>query len=234
MLDIIMKIAATNANKQYESLENISINVANYNTTGYKAKRFEQYLTPENQLGGLSRTDTAQGDLMTTKRELDISIKGPGYIPVAQPDGTIAYTRDGSFTLNNQGYIVNMRGDIVGEGIKVPIDYEKFQFKEDGTVLVKTTKEPNFVPIGKVNLIQFKVPEKLKSIGYNKLLPTDESGEPTFDHESKIKQGFLERANVNIHDQVEQILRLNASLISNMRIIKFADDLYQKAVNLRQ
>lgn len=234
MLDMIMKIAAANANKQYESLENVSLNVANYNTTGYKAKRFEQFLTIDDRLDGVSRIDTNKGDLMMTQRELDIGVDGFGYIPVTQPDGTIAYTRDGSFTLNSQGYIVNMRGDIVGEGIKVPIDYEKFQIKADGSVLVKTTQKADFEPLGKINLVKFAVPEKLKSIGYNKLVATDESGTAAPDAESKIKQGFLERANVRIHGQIEQILRLNASLISNMRIIKFADDLYRQSVNLRQ
>jgi flagellar basal-body rod protein FlgG len=234
MLDVIMQLAARNANRQYESLENVSLNVANYNTTGYKAKRFEQFLTIDNRLDGVSRVDAGKGDLMTTKRELDMGVEGFGYIPVSQPDGTIAYTRDGSFTLDSQGYIVTMHGDIVGEGIKVPANYEKFQIKADGSVLVQTEKNANFEPLGKINLVRFPVAEKLKSIGYNKLVPTAESGEPIADTESKARQGFLERSNVSVHEQVEQILRLNASLISNMRIIKFADDLYQKAVNLRQ
>lgn len=234
MLDIIMKIAAANANRQYESLENVSLNVANYNTTGYKAKRFEQFLTSDDRLDGVTRVDASKGDYMTTQRELDIAVDGFGYIPLTQPDGTPAYTRDGSFTLNSQGYIVTMRGDMVGEGIKVPINYKKFQFKKDGSVLVQTTDNTNFVPLGKVNLVKFTVPEKLKSVGYNKLVATAESGEALPDTDSHVKQGFLERANVNIHGQIEQVLRLNASLISNMRIIKFADDLYRQSVNLRQ
>lgn len=234
MLDVIMQLAARNANRQYESLENVSLNVANYNTTGYKAKRFEQFLTIDNRLDGVTRVDAGKGDLMVTKRELDMGVEGFGYIPLSQPDGTIAYTRDGSFTLNSQGYIVTMHGDIVGEGIKVPINYQKFQIKRDGSVLVQLEKNTDFQPLGKINLVRFPVAEKLKNIGYNKVLPTEESGAPVADTESQARQGFLERANVNVHEQIEQILRLNASLISNMRIIKFADDLYQKAVNLRQ
>lgn len=234
MFDAIMRIAAANANKQTESLDSISTNVANYNTTGYKAKRFEQYLTSDSRLEGLNRVDTSRGDLMKTQRELDIAIDGAGYIPVTQPDGTVAYTRDGSFSLNSQGYIVTNRGDLVGEGIKAPADYKQFEFKQDGTVLVKTTSDADFKPIGKISLVRFPSPEKLTNIGYNKLQVSDDSGTPLPDTGSNIKQGFLERSNVNVYGQIEQILRLNASLISNIRIIKFSDDLYRQSVNLKQ
>jgi flagellar basal-body rod protein FlgG len=234
MLDYIMRVASANANKQFESLENISLNVANYNTNGYKAKRFEQYLTTAGTLGGTTRIDTSKGDIMATKNPMDIAVDGFGYIPVTQPDGTTAYTRDGSFTLNSKGMLITNRGDMVGEGIQIPIDYQKLQFKQDGTVLVQTPEAADFRPIGKIDLVRFANPEKLTGIGDNKLLASKESGGPVLDKDSNIKQGFLERANVNVYAQVEQILRLNAGLISNMRIIKFTDDLYSKAINLKQ
>ena len=234
MFDYIMRVASANANKQFESLENISLNVANYNTSGYKAKRFEQYLTSAGTLSGTTRVDTGKGDAMVTQRPLDIAVDGFGYIPITLPDGTTAYTRDGSFTLNSKGMMVTNRGDMVGEGIQVPINYKQIQFKPDGTVLVQTPDAADFKPIGKLDLVRFTNPEKLASIGENKLKVTQESGEPMLDKDSRIKQGFLERSNVNVYSQIEQILRLNASLISNMRIIKFTDDLYTKAVNLKQ
>jgi flagellar basal-body rod protein FlgG len=234
MFDSIMKLAAANAMKQTESLDSVSTNVANYNTTAYKAKRFDQYLTSDSRLDGTTRIDTSKGDMMMTKRELDIAVDGAGYIPVTQPDGSIAYTRDGSFSINSQGYIVTNRGDIVGEGIKVPIEYKKFQIRRNGEIRVQTEVGGEFKPLGKINLVRFASPEKLTNIGYNKLLASSESGDPQADTDSLIKQGFLERANVNIYGQIEQILRLNASLISNIRIIKFSDELYRQAVNLRQ
>ena len=234
MLDYIMRVASINANKQFESLENISLNVANYNTNGYKAKRFEQYLSSAGTLGGTVRIDTAKGDLITTKNPLDIGVDGFGYIPVTQPDGTTAYTRDGSFTLSSKGMIVTNRGDVVGEGITVPNNYKQIQIRHDGTVCIQTAASAEFKPIGKIDLVRFTNPEKLTSIGENKLVPSKESGEPMLDKESLVKQGTLERGNVNVYTQVEQILRLNAGLISNMRIIKFADDLYSKAINLKQ
>ncbi len=234
MLDVIMKLAASNASKQFQSLGSISNNIANYNTTGYKAQRFEQYLTSDDRLEGTVKVDASKGLAMITKRELDISVDGFGYIPVTQPDGTVAYTRDGSLTLNSKGYIVNHRGDIVADGIQVPIDYEKIQIREDGEVRVKTPKNQDYNVIGKITLAKFPNPEALKNLGYNKVAITPESGEPIADVNSKIKQGTLERSNVSVHMQIDQVLRLNASLISNLRIIKFADDLYRQSVNLKQ
>jgi flagellar basal-body rod protein FlgG len=124
---------------------------------------------------------------------------------------------------------------MVGDGIRIPVNYKQIQIQADGTVGVKTKADPdNFKPVGKISLMRFANPEGLKSIGYNKLLASDASGQPVVDGDSKLKQGNLERANVNVNLQIEQILRLNAGLISNMRIIKFADDLYRQAVNLKQ
>ncbi|WP_373532229.1 flagellar hook-basal body protein [Vampirovibrio sp.] len=234
MLDVIMRLAANNAGKQFQSLGAISNNIANFNTTGYKAQRFEQYLTSDDRMENSLRVDASKGLAMITKRELDVSIDGFGYIPVTQPDGVVAYTRDGSFALNSEGIIVTNRGDIVADGIKVPINYENIQIQKDGEVRVKVTGSQTFQPIGKITMARFANPETLKSLGYNKLTPTPESGQPMVDTESKISQGTLERSNVSIHGQIDQILRLNASLISNIRIIKFADDLYRQSVNLKQ
>jgi flagellar basal-body rod protein FlgG len=235
MIDHIMKLAATNANKQFEVLEQISINVANINTTGYKTKRFEQYLTTDGRLDGSVRVDTAQGNLMLTNNKFDFAVDGFGYIPVTQPDGTVAYTRDGSFTLNSQGYLVTQRGDIIGDGIKVPIDYKDIKIWPDGSIKVKTVNKPDEeTPIGKLSLVRFPNPEGLKNIGYNKLVANDQSGEPIEDTDSKVKQGMLERANVFVPGQIDSILRLNAGVIANMRVVKFSDDLFRQAVNLKQ
>jgi flagellar basal-body rod protein FlgG len=165
---------------------------------------------------------------------MDVAVSGFGYIPVTQPDGTTAYTRDGSFSLNSQGYIITQRGDIVGGGIQIPVDYSDIQIKPDGGVSVKTKEKPEFEEIGKISMVRFPNSEGLKNIGYNKVVVSAESGEPETDKDSQLKQGCLEQANVNVHSQIDQVLRLNAGLISNMRIIKFADDLYRQSVNLKQ
>jgi len=235
MFDGIMRLAASNATTQTQALADVSINIANMNTVGYKNKRFEYFLTMDNRLVGQEVTETSQGNRMLTNRPLDICVEGPGYIPVTQPDGMTAYTRDGSFEVNSQGYLVSKRGDMVGDGIKLPVDYKSLHIDEDGKVSVKTSKSGlSYDTIGKIKLVNFRNPAALKDIGYNKLVATNESGEALKDQESQIRQHSLERSNTEIHEEVERVLRLNASIISNYRIIKFSDDLYRQSVNLRQ
>lgn len=234
MLDHIMKLAATNATRQFEILSGVTVNIGNINTNGYKTARFEHFLTTDGRVESVRRVDTSPGATMITQRELDIAVDGFGYIPVTQPDGTVAYTRDGSLALNSQGYLVTQRGDMVGDGIQIPADYKTVRIQQDGTVELQTASKPDYHAVGKISLVRFVNPEKLENIGYNKLRATDEAGAPVSDTDSKIKQGNLERANVNVHHQVDHVLRLNAGVISNMRVIKFSDDLYRQAVNLKQ
>ena len=234
MLNHIMKTASENATKQFGVLDKVSQNIANLNTPGFKAERFEQYLRPDGQIEGVSRSDYAQGDRMITRRPLDVAVQGFGFIPVTQPDGTTAYTRDGSFSLNSEGYIVTNRGDMVGSGIQVPVDYQDIKIYEDGVVKVKITEQAAEQQVGKVDLVKFMNPEGLTHIGYNKVLASGDSGEALSDGDSKLKQGMLERSNVNVFVQVDQILRLNASILSNINVIRFADDVFRSAVNLRQ
>lgn len=235
MLQNIMRVASDNGTKQFSVLEQVTNNIANLNTPGYKVRRFDQYLMPDGRLEGVTRTDTSQGPVMTTKRDFDIAIDGEGYIPVTQPDGTVAYTRDGSFAKNAEGFLVTQRGDLVGEGIKLPINYNQLFIKPDGNIQIvdKASAPPR--TIGKIELVNFPNPEGLKAIEHNKLLATDASGTARkITVTAQIKQGALERSNVNVFFQVDQILRLNASVISNLRVIRFADDIYRQSVNLKQ
>ncbi len=234
MLDHIIRQAADAGNKQFEKLERVTTNVANLNTTGYKVKRFEQYLSVDGQIDGVERVDTSQGSIMVTRRELDIAIQGDGYIPVTQPDGTIAYTRDGSFSKNSEGFLMTNRGDLVGDGIRLPLNYEKLFITDRGEVQVKLAGKIEPDTLGQIKLVTFANPEGLKSIGYNKLVATGESGEAAEIETKGIRQGSLERANVSMFHQIDHILRLNASVLSNMKIVKFTDDVYRQAVNLRQ
>ena len=230
-----MKQASTNANRQLEVLGAVTQNIANFNTTGYKAVRFEQYLTPDGRLDGVTRTDPGNGPIAVTRRETDIAIDGFGYLPVTQPDGTVAYTRDGSMSINSQGYMVTPRGDMIADGIQIPADYQSIKITQDGKVSVsRQNNGGNAEIVGQINVVRFANPEGLKIIGGNKLVETTDSGVPQADADSKIKQGCLERSNVNVFFQIDQVLRLNAGLVANLRVIKFADDIYSKAVNLRQ
>lgn len=229
-----MQLAADNAMKQVNTLEKITTNISNMNTVGYKTNRFETYLRPDGTLDGVERTDTSKGNIMLTNRPLDVAIDGFGYMPVTQPDGTVAYTRDGSLALNSEGFLVTNRGDLVGTGFQIPGNYKSINIGKDGTIKINVEEGDDGQLIGKLNLVRFANPEGLKSIGNNKLVVTSESGEAVLDNDSKLKQGNLERANVNMFHQIDSVLRLNASMFTNIKMMKLYDDLFRQSVNLRQ
>ncbi len=236
MLHQIMKFSADAANMQFEVLDRVTQNVANLNTNGYKIKRFDQYLRSDGVVSGIERFDYTQGSIMVTQRQLDVALKGEGFIPVTQPDGQKAFTRDGSFTRNSEGMIITNYGDVVGSGIQLPVNYKKIIITEQGEVKVQLHNKLKPELLGKIKLVNFANPEGLESIGQNKLVPTKKSGEAEAmaDKMTLFKQGSLERSNVNVFAQVDEILRLNAGLLSNMKIVKFTDDVYRQATNLKQ
>lgn len=235
MLDQMMILAADQSTRSYQLLDAVSQNIGNYNTWGYKAVRFDQYMRPNGNLDLEKRVDTSQGPTVVTKRELDVAVNGPGYIQVTRPDGTTAYTRNGSFARNAQGFIVTPHGDLVGTGIQIPARYHHLEIKNDGTVSLMEEAGSPLKEIGHISLVNFTNPEGLNSIGQNLLVETESSGAPVkmTDHHA-IQQGRLEQSNINLHYAIEDILRLNAGVISNLRVIKAVDEIYREAVNLRQ
>lgn len=225
----------TNANAMFEAFGYISTNVANLNTNGFKAQRFETYLNVDGSLEGRLRTNYSKGDLVRTANDLDIGIDGAGFIPVTSKTGSIAYTRDGSFAVNSQGYLVTPDGWLVADGIKLPANYDRLKIQPDGSIEVLKTNSTTFEKLGKIPLVSFNNPEGLKSIEGNKVVPTSASGKATLiaDHTS-IKQGMLEKANVDIFSYVNESLKLNGSLIASTRLVKVVDEIYRQSINLRQ
>ena len=224
-----------NTNVQFERLGYISNNIGNLNTNAYKSVRFEQVLDENGYLDGEVRYDYSQGSFMRTGRELDVALTGPGFIPVTSPNGDVQYTRDGSFKLDKDGYIVTNDGYLVGDGIKVPVNHEGLRIKQDGTVMIIEKGHTQHTVLGKIPVVQFQHPEGLKSAEYNKVIATEESGEPRLIKEHNyIGQGGLERSNANYIANVNEVLRLNSSMIAGTRLIKVIDDMYQKSINLTQ
>jgi len=224
-----------NANTMFESFGYISSNVANLNTNGYKAQRFETYMNVDGSMEGRMRTDYSQGSLVRTANELNIGIEGAGFIPVTNKNGTVAYTRDGAFAVNSEGYLVTSDGWLVADGIKIPANYDKLKIQTDGTVTVLGSSDGKFEKIGKIPLVNFNNPEGLKKLEGNKVAQTTESGKAKLvENHQSIKQGTLEKANVDVFTYVNESLKLNASLIASTRLVKVVDEVYRQSINLRQ
>lgn len=224
-----------NALTQFERMGYYSENVGNWNTNGYKAVRFEEIMGENGYTRGVIRTDHTKGSIQATKNPLDVAIDGPGFIPVTSQSGEIYYTRDGSFHVGREGVIMNNNNDIVGAGIRIPAESVKVEIKGDGEVFYYTdlAKEPEY--IGTIPLVVFQNPEGLKEVGGNRYQKTEISGEEQIvvDH-NRLKQCSIERSNVDIFEHVNDIMRVNASLLASTTLMSAIDQMYEKAINIRE
>lgn len=235
----LMQQAAQNGMMNMKVLEAVTINVANQHTTAYKTRRVDLVTAEDGRLETLPRTLTGQGALQLTHRTLDVGIEGDGYFVVTQRDGRVAYTRNGSFAKNSEGYLVTGHGDLLGTGIQVPMEYESLRIDEQGNIKVRPDKESPYKIIGRLPVVRFVNPEGLNFVGQSRWVPTEKSGPPQLIvegsvHQTRLRQGFVERSNLNMFHQVDEILRLNAGVIANFKIIRFIDDIFRQATSLRQ
>ena len=225
-----------NVQSQFEKLGHISSNVSNMNTNGYKAVRFDQLLDEDGYLDGYIRRDfSGCGSTLRTENILDVALTSPGFIPVTSPTGDVTYTRDGRFKLDKEGYLITSDGYLVGEGIQIPANYDSLRIKEDGSIFIQQEGKSQPIKIGKIPVVQFANAEGLKPTDGNKLIATQESGEPMLDKENKsFVQGAVELSNVDLHAEVYNILRLNTSVKASFAMMRIVDDMYNKSINLRQ
>lgn len=231
----IIRRNTTNALTQFERMGFYSENISNWSTNAYKATRFEEILGENGYSKGVIRTDHVQGSIQVTKRDLDIALNGPGFVPVTSQSGEIYYTRDGAFCLGKDGILMTQSGDIVGSGIYIGGDTVKTRIDKNGDVYTykELSGEPEYK--GTIPVVTFQNPEGLKEVGDNKYIKTEISGDEQMvcDH-TKISQYSIERSNVDMFDTVNQVMRVNASLLASTTLMQAVDQMYEKAINLRQ
>lgn len=231
----IIRKGMNNALTQFERLGHVSNNLANYTTNGYKTVTFEQMLHEDGYLTGSIRTDYKNGSIKVTSNPYDVALTDKGFIPVVSPEGEIAYTRDGSFKQGAEGYLVTRDGWMVGDGIKIPTNCYNFTIKPNGEVFAKDTVDTPERKIGTIPLVNFDCPEGLKQHGMNKLIPTDESGDAQLvKNPDCFAQNNIETSNTNIFASMTDILRINASMLASTKMMKVVDDMYNKAINIRE
>lgn len=260
-MDPALHTAATGMAAQQARVEVISNNLANVNTTGFKRSRahFEDLLyqstqgattvqgadadtTPEIQIGrgtrlaAVQRVDL-QGPIEQTGRPLDLAIEGDGFFQVTMPDGTLAYTRDGSFTISDQGALVTHGGYTVAPGISIPADAVDLTVSRTGIVTVRVPGSADPVEVGRIELARFTNAPGLRAMGENLYQETAASGEPTtgFPQEAgfgRVLQGGLEGSNVEIvQEMVDMITAMRAYEI-NSKAVQSAERMAEVANNL--
>jgi flagellar basal-body rod protein FlgG len=230
----------------------ISNNLANVNTTGFKRDRasFEDMLyqnlrQPGAQVGADAQAPTGlmlgtgvrivatekthtQGSLVTTKNALDMAVQGDGFFQVAQPDGTIGYSRDGSFKLSATGQLVTANGAPLQPAITIPPNVSSISIGQDGTVSVETAAGGGAQVLGQIQIARFANPAGLQAIGQNMLKETTASGAPIVSQPGQggagqLMQGALEASNVNVVEEMVNMIETQRAYEINSKAISAVD-----------
>lgn len=254
-------ISKTGLDAQQTQMDVISNNLANVSTTGFKRSRavFEDLLYQTiRQPGAQSSQQTqlptglqlgtgvrpvaterifTQGNLQQTSNDKDVAIQGSGFFQVLLPDGATAYTRDGSFQINDQGQLVTSSGFPVQPAITLPADIQSMTIGRDGTVSITQAGSANTVQVGTIQLATFINPAGLMSKGENLYVETTASGNantntPGTNGAGLLTQGYVETSNVNVVEELVNMIQTQRAYEINSKAITTSDQMLQKLTQM--
>jgi flagellar basal-body rod protein FlgG len=256
--------AGSGMTAQQMSIDSIANNLANANTTGFKARRtqfqdllYQSFLQPGAAAGaqtvvpsglqlGLGTRPSAnsiiftQGSFTQTDNPLDVVIQGKGFFQVKRPTGETAYTRSGNFQLDRDGNIVTATGDPIQPQITIPAQAQGITIASDGTVSYTQPGQTAGQIAGQIQLANFTNPGGLNSIGNGLFMPTDASGDATVGNPGgqeglgSLQQGYLESSNVSIVEEFINMITSQRAFEANSKVVKAADEMYQQVNNIAQ
>jgi flagellar basal-body rod protein FlgG len=250
-------IAKTGMEAQQTQLDTISHNLANVGTNGFKrghvvfedliyqnlrqagAASSDQTLLPTGLQVGLgvrpvaSSRNFSQGNLQQTSNNLDLAIKGQGFFQIQQPDGTSAYTRDGSLQVDANGQLVTNAGYVVQPGISIPPNAQSVTIAADGTVSVALPGQPTPQAVGQLTLASFVNPAGLEPRGQNLWAETAASGAPQAGAPGSnglgaLQQGMVETSNVNVVEELVAMIQTQRAYELNSKAIQTSDQMLQR------
>jgi flagellar basal-body rod protein FlgG len=250
-------ISKTGMEAQQMQLDVISNNLANVSTNGFKKSHAvfedlmyqnlrqvgtatsEQSTLPTGLQVGLgvravaTSRSFAQGNLQQTSNNLDIAIQGNGFFQLTMPDGTIGYTRDGAFQIDNQGRMVNSGGLPLSGGITVPANATAISVAPDGTVSASIPGSTAPQAIGTIALASFINPPGLEPKGQNIYAESAASGQPNAGTAGAnglgtLMQGFVETSNVNVVQELVTMIQTQRAYEMNSKAIQTSDQMLQK------
>jgi flagellar basal-body rod protein FlgG len=257
-----LNTAATGMKAQELNVQVISNNIANMRTTGYKRQRaeFQDMLYEHVRRIGTQTSDQGnilpvgvdlgsgvktvgtprimtQGTLSQTGGDLDVGIRGEGFFKILLPDGTFAYTRDGSFQMDNQGRIVTVQGNLVQPGITIPQNSTALTINNHGQVSVVPNGSTTPTVLGQLTLTRFINKAGLLPIGDNMFTETPASGAPqdgvaSVDGMGDLQQGNLEQANVEAVTEISDLIASQRAYEMNAKVITATDQMLQSVSNL--
>jgi flagellar basal-body rod protein FlgG len=258
-----LSIAATGMLAQQTNVDVISNNIANMNTTAFKRQRaeFQDLLYQQVERpgagagGGDSKSPSGiqigagvrtagvyrigeQGAFTTTDNKYDLAIEGAGYFQVTLPSGETAYTRAGSFQVNDQGELVTADGYKLEPGISIPAEAVDVSIGRTGMVQVKLDGQPDMQDVGQLQLATFVNEAGLEARGGNLLLATSASGQPNVASPGdpgfgSLRQGYLEASNVNPVAEITALISAQRAYEMNSRVVKTVDEMLATSSQLR-
>ncbi|PKO53730.1 MAG: flagellar basal-body rod protein FlgG [Betaproteobacteria bacterium HGW-Betaproteobacteria-2] len=254
-------ISKTGLDAQQTQMDVVANNLANVSTNGFKRSRavFEDLLYQTiRQPGAQSSQQTqlptglqigtgvrpvstervfTQGNLQQTSNDKDVAIQGQGFFQVLLPDGATAYTRDGSFQINDQGQLVTSSGFPVQPAITIPADVQSLSIGRDGTVSITQAGNANTVQVGTIQLATFINPAGLLSKGENLYVETAASGAantntPGTNGAGLLTQGYVETSNVNVVEELVNMIQTQRAYEINSKAITTSDQMLQKLTQM--
>ncbi len=255
--------AATGMQAQQMNIDNMSNNLSNVNTHGFKKGRilFQDLLYQDIKAAGAVTAAGinhpsgiqmgmgvatvaiqkihSQGNYENTYNQLDLTIEGDGYFQITLPDGNIGYIRSGAFSIDANGDVVSPEGYLLEPGINIPDNALSISVSNDGIFSVKLPGEVEETELGQIEIARFVNPTGLDSIGENVYLATGASGAaqvgiPSEDGFGKVRQGFLETSNVVMVNEMVNMITGQRAYEMNSKAIQTSDEMLQTVAGLKR
>ena len=247
-------VAKSGLDAQQTQMAVTANNLANVNTTGFKRSHavFEDMIYQNiRQVGGQAAQDAqlpsgmslgtgvrpvatekifTQGNIALTGNDLDVAIEGRGFLQVLQPDGTLAYTRDGTLQLSANGELVNSSGYLVQPAVTIPASSQSITIGQDGVISALLPGASTPTQVGSLQTVDFINPVGLQSVGENLMVETAASGTPQPGTPStnglgRLIQGALETSNVNVVEELVGMIETQRAYEMNSKAIQSADEM---------
>ncbi len=258
-----MHTAATGMMAQELNVQVISNNIANMTTNGYKRQRAEfqdllydhvsrvgsqssaqgNILPVGIEIGsGVKTVGTprimTQGNLLPTGNTFDLAVRGDGFFKIQLPDGTFAYSRNGSFQLDNQGRIVTPQGNVVQPGITIPSNASAIAINPQGQVSGTLPGSTASTIFGQLTLTRFLNEPGLQAIGDNLYVETPASGQAqdgiaSVDGFGDLQQGNLEQSNVDSVSEITNLISAQRAYEMNSKVISTVDSMSQTLAQIQ-
>ncbi len=254
-------IAATGMHMQQKGVDTISNNLANVNTPGFKKGRVSFEDLVYRDLGWAAAASAATGsprlwqgsgvgvasilqsfiagELKKTDAPMDLAIRGDGFFEVVGQDGTSAYTRGGTLTLDKDGFLATGAGYTLKSSVHIGKDARSVVIEPDGRIMARLREESEPFEAGRIEMVRFADASGLAALGGSLYQPSERSGEPITgrageDGWGSFAQGYVEGSNVSLVEEMVDLMVAQRAYESSVKVIQAADEMLAMSNNLRK